>query len=355
MVRICTVHGLVLDSHGDPRPSTRVRFEPLANVAVTEDLSALIVYRPVEVVTDIAGLVPATVLVASDATGTVIPWRVSIRAGGKSQSWEFTATADAIVDLAKVPQLPPVDAPVEAWTVFAAQVTGDADRAEAAAVRAEASGGGGVGGEPVPGPAGPAGPAGPVGPAGPTGPVGPTGPAGTTGPVGATGPAGPAGPAGPKGDPGDPGPQGIQGTPGLDGTNGAPGPKGDPGEPGPQGPQGIQGIPGTAGADGATGPKGDQGIQGIQGVKGDTGATGTAATITGATATGLAAGSAPTVTAGGTSSARTFAFGIPAGAKGDKGDTGAAGTPASAFMWTGTQAQYDAIPTKDPAILYLIV
>jgi len=56
------------------------------------------------------------------------------------------------------------------------------------------------------------------------------------------------------------------------------------------------------------GPEGDQGPAG---------------TITSATADGLAAGSTPTVTLGGTPAARTFAFGIP---KGDKGDAGAAGT-----------------------------
>lgn len=66
-------------------------------------------------------------------------------------------------------------------------------------------------------------------------------------------------------------------------------------------------------------------LRGPQGVQGDTGPAGT---ITGATATGLAAGASPTVTLGGTASARTFAFGIPKGDKGDKGekgDTGATG------------------------------
>lgn len=142
---------------------------------------------------------------------------------------------------------------------------------------------------------------------------------------------------GPKGDPGEPGPkgdkgdQGDQGIQGLQGVEGLKGDRGDPGERGPagiQGEQGLQGIQGIQGVKGDKGDKGDQGLQGLQGVKGDTGAKGdpgVAATITGATATGLAAGAAPTVTAGGTSSERSFAFGIPAGAKGDKGDQGIQG------------------------------
>lgn len=49
------------------------------------------------------------------------------------------------------------------------------------------------------------------------------------------------------------------------------------------------------------------------------GAAGTAATITSATATALAAGASPTVTLGGTASARTFAFGIPIPLNGTNG------------------------------------
>lgn len=56
-----------------------------------------------------------------------------------------------------------------------------------------------------------------------------------------------------------------------------------------------------------------------EGPKGD---PGEAATITGATAVGLPAGASPTVTVGGTPSARSFQFGIPKGDKGDPGDGG---------------------------------
>lgn len=66
-----------------------------------------------------------------------------------------------------------------------------------------------------------------------------------------------------------------------------------------------------------------QWLASLEGPEGDPGAPGTNATITGATATGLPAGSSPTVTVGGTSSARTFEFGIPAGAAGANGAAGA--------------------------------
>ena len=148
--------------------------------------------------------------------------------------------------------------------------------------------------------------------------------------------------------------------------------KGEVGSQGIQGPQGIQGLKGDTGAQG---PKGDVGPQGLQGLKGDTGEqglTGPSGTITGATATILPAGSSPTVTLGGTASARTFQFGIP------KGDTGAtpeiktltgismvgAGDVVPQYVkdnggtnikfYSCTQAQYDAIANKDPQTFYII-
>ena len=135
----------------------------------------------------------------------------------------------------------------------------------------------------------------------------------TPGPKGDTGPQGPEGPQGPQGE------QGIQGIQGVQG------PKGDTGLTGPEGPQGTAGTPGTNGQNGITphiddnngnwfigdtdtgvhaqGPQGEQGIQGIQGIQGTQG---------------------------------------PQGASGQE------------YVWTGTQAAYDAITTKDPNTIYCI-
>lgn len=82
--------------------------------------------------------------------------------------------------------------------------------------------------------------------------------------------------------------------------------------PGPAGPQGPQGIQGPVGP---TGPRGPQGLTGLTGPQGATG---------------------------------------PQGPKGDKGDTGATGADGTK-PWTGTQAQYDALPTKTAGVLYVVI
>lgn len=137
--------------------------------------------------------------------------------------------------------------------------------------------------------------------AGPINPVGPPGPEGPPGPQGPQGPVGVAGPTGATGGTGLQGPQGLEGPPGPAGPQGAIGPGGPPG---PVGPGGSMGPPGVAGPTGPAGPTGATGPQG------------------------------------------------PIGATGPTGATGPVGPPGA---WIGTQAQYTALGTYDPLILYVVV
>lgn len=96
---------------------------------------------------------------------------------------------------------------------------------------------------------------------------------------------------------------------------------------------------------------------GLRGEKGEKGAPGQAATITAGTATSLPAGSTPTVTNTGTSSAAVFNFGIPKGDKGDTGDAGAPGQAATISVGStttgapGTNASVTNTGTSSAAVL----
>lgn len=221
---------------------------------------------------------------------------------------------------------------------------------------------------------GPKGDPGAKGDTGETGATGPKGDPGQTGPQGETGQTGPAGPQGPKGDTGsgfvvkgyygsvsalqtsvqDPaagdaygvgatapydiyiydgvtgawinnGP--LQGAKGEKGDKGDPGAKGEPGETGPQGPTGPQG---ETGPQGPTGPAGDNGAPGANGVT-------------------------PTIGANGNWYLDKTDTGKPS--RGEKGDTGAAGTtftPSVAvdgtLSWTndGGKTNPDSVNIKGP-------
>jgi hypothetical protein len=125
------------------------------------------------------------------------------------------------------------------------------------------------------------------------------------------------GPTGPQGD------QGIQGIQGIQGPTGSQGVQGDigiTGATGPQGDQGIQGIQGIQGLIGATGPQGDQGIQGVQGPTGPTGSQGIEGPI-GPTGSGITSTGPTTID----------------------------------HIWSGSQAQYDALGSWDTDTIYFVV
>ncbi len=113
---------------------------------------------------------------------------------------------------------------------------------------------------------------------------------------------GPQGIQGPQGERGIQGPQGERGIQGPQGERGIQGPQGDRGEQGIQGPQGERGIQGPQGETGAQGPQGERGIQGPQGTPG----------------------------------------------------TGNVSSATINTIWTGTQDQYDALPSYSNDTLYFI-
>lgn len=132
------------------------------------------------------------------------------------------------------------------------------------------------------------------------------------------------------------------------------------GQQGPTGPSGAQGIqgpagtPGTVGATGATGASGAQGLpgatgpSGAQGASGAMGATGPAGATTIAGISGLQTaldGKAATSHTHIISQVTNLQSTLDAKASGLNGLTG---------VWRGSQAEYDAIPSKDSAILYVI-
>jgi hypothetical protein len=127
---------------------------------------------------------------------------------------------------------------------------------------------------------------------------------------------------------GTPGPKGDQGD---TGPAGEPGEKGDPGPEGPEGPEGPQGPRGFPGI-GIQGPQGPEGPPGNDGADGDTGPMGPAGTVKeGAT-------EPPDL--------------VNKDLWWNPDDSGELEVWK---RWYGTQAEYDAIPVKDPNVLYVVI
>ena len=121
--------------------------------------------------------------------------------------------------------------------------------------------------------------------------------------------------------------------------------KGDQGERGPQGIQGEQGPQGIQGIQGPKGEKGDTGAQGIQGERGATGANGQDGLTTAISVNGNTYNhSNGTITL---PNYPTVPNSLPA-------NGGNADTVGGFRIWAGTQAQFNAITSKDANTLYII-
>ena len=132
----------------------------------------------------------------------------------------------------------------------------------------------------------------------------------------------------------------LRGAPGADST-----------VPGPAGPKGDKGndstVPGPAGA--------------ASTIPGPAGSAGAAASIAIGSVSALAAGATPTVVNAGTSSAAVLNFGIPAGAQGIQGQTGAPGanatttaaatTSVNGLMSAADKVRLDALPSVQRAVV----
>lgn len=187
------------------------------------------------------------------------------------------------------------------------------------------------------------------------------------------GDVGPRGPQGVQGVQGEKGEQGIQGQVGPQGEKGEPfiyedfteeqllalkGPQGDIGQPGPQG---------EIGATGPIGPQGPQGEQGMQGIQGPAGSQ------------GIQGPAGPGIPSGGNTgqiviknseedydtkwgeipshvhrSSEITDLKIPKNLSDLNNDANFISSTIITSFWSGTQAEYDAITTKNENTLYLI-
>ena len=131
---------------------------------------------------------------------------------------------------------------------------------------------------------------------------------------------------------------GTSGSSGTNGTSGTNGVAGTSGTDGSSGSSGVNGVAGTSGTDGSSGSSGVNGVAGTSGTDGSSGSSGVNG-VAGTSGTDGSSGSSGTDGTSGVSPAGAITSGGP---------------NTITEVWSGSQAQYDALGSYSATTLYFI-
>jgi hypothetical protein len=206
-----------------------------------------------------------------------------------------------------------------------------------------------------------------------SGTSGTSGSSGSSGTSGSSGVNGTSGTSGTSGSSGVNGTSGSSGSSGVNGTSGTSGSSGVNGTSGSSGTSGTSGSSGTSGINGSSGTSGSSGVNGTSGTSGTSGSSGTSGTSgsSGSTgSSGLSGSSGISGTSGTSGLTGTSGVNGTSGTSGINGNDGTSGSSGTSGIngqivsvgpntindiWSGSQAQYDALsPTYSTSTIYFI-